>query len=84
MDIVPKVTPLGEQNDLNSSAIQSNPTSLNGENSGTITVPENKVVAEESVIGKVSVTNRSDYGQGAKGEKCGITCFKYVSTACRT
>ena len=69
MDIVPKVTPLGEQNDLNSSpAIQSNPTSLNGENSGTITVPENKVVAEESVIGKVSVTNRSDYGQGAKGE----------------
>ena len=25
-------------------------------------------MAEESVIGKVSVTNKSDYGQGAKGE----------------
>ena len=44
MDIVPKVTPLGEQNDLNSSpAIESKRTSLNGENSGTISVPENKL-----------------------------------------
>ena len=69
MDIVPKVTPLGEQNDLNSSpAIQSNPTSLNGRILAQSLFQKIKLWQKNLLSEKVSVTNRSDYGQGATGE----------------